>query len=101
MGQLRAQDQREIKGLKQKLRRKEEAVAEVTALKMATKKSRPLGERTGTTEVGGRSAEGPYPHPWSGGQCWRRLIAGESDAVDDDKGDIATWLLIKTKRNEN
>ncbi len=36
--QLRAQDQREIKRLKQELRRKEKALAEAAALSIAAKK---------------------------------------------------------------
>jgi len=43
---LRALDQREIKRLKQELRRKEKALAEAAALLIASKRVRPSGERT-------------------------------------------------------
>ena len=56
---LRAQDQKEIKRLKQELRRKEKALAEAAALLIASKRSRPSEERTGTTNVARRSPEGP------------------------------------------
>ena len=46
---LRALDQREIKRLKQELRRKEKALAEAAALLIASKRVRPSGERTRTT----------------------------------------------------
>ena len=47
------QDQKEIKQLKQDLRRKEKALAEAAALLIAAKKSRPSGERTGSINVSG------------------------------------------------
>ncbi len=53
------QDQKEIKQLKQDLRRKEKALAEAAALLIAAKKSRPSGERTGRTDDPERSPEGP------------------------------------------
>ena len=48
---LRAQDQREIKRLKQELRRKEKALAKAAALLMAAYKIQASGERTRTTDV--------------------------------------------------
>jgi len=48
---LSAQDQREIKRLKQELRLKEKALAEAAALLMAAKKIQAFWERTGTIDV--------------------------------------------------
>ena len=56
---LRAQDQKDIKRLKQELRRKEKALAEAAALLIASKRIMPSGERTGTSVVTRRSPEGP------------------------------------------
>ena len=53
------QDQKEIKQLKQDLRRKDKALAEAAALLIAAKKSRPSWERAGRTDDPGRSPEGP------------------------------------------
>jgi hypothetical protein len=57
LGKLRAQSQQEIKRLKQELHRKEKALAEAAALLIASQKSMPTGERTGTTDVCRRSPE--------------------------------------------
>ena len=53
------QDQREIKRLQQELRRKDKALAEAASLEMASKKSRPTGERTGRSYRARRSPQDP------------------------------------------
>jgi hypothetical protein len=56
---LPAHDQREMTFPKQELRRKEKALAEAAGLLIAAYRSRPSGERTGTTDAPGRSPECP------------------------------------------
>ncbi len=55
---LRAQDQGEIKCLKQELRRKEKALVEAAACSWLHKRTTSSGERTVTTNVARRSPEG-------------------------------------------
>jgi transposase len=56
---LRAQDQKEIKRLKQELCHKEKALAEAAALLITSKEIHAFWERTGTTDGARRSPEGP------------------------------------------
>jgi hypothetical protein len=59
---LRTQDQKDIKRLKQELRRKEKALAESPALLLALTRFSPSGERTATTDLARRLTEGfAYP----------------------------------------
>ena len=58
--QMRHQeDQREIKRLQQELRRKDKALAAAAALLLASKKSRPTGERTRGINRRSGSPQGP------------------------------------------
>jgi hypothetical protein len=67
------QDQREIKRLQQELRRKEKALAEAAALLIASKRSRPTGERTRGIDLARGSAQGAGdPRCRRGGRCTGR-----------------------------
>ena len=95
-------DQREMKRLQQELRRRNMALAEAAALLMASKRSRPTGERTRGVDISCPSPEGPEdPRCGHGGggtraralaallgvglttlQRWRRQFAGDGDGLD-------------------
>ena len=98
-------DQREIKRLQQELRRKDKALAEAAALLIASKRSRPTGERTrgmtspadrrkalevldATVDAGARAHEvaALLGVGLTTLQRWRRQFAGDGDGLDGRKG---------------